>query len=93
MAQTRHNRKVASVSRAYKRKGLKVRADLLGHPKPSPIGKNRRVPDVVSTRPRTRHLIEVETKGTIKSHKGQQSTFKRSASQRKRTKYILEIAK
>lgn len=92
-AQTKHDRKVASIARGYERKGWKVRADLPRYPKPKPIGKNRRVPDVVATRPGTRHLIEVETKGTIESHRGQQSTFRRSASQRKRTKYKLEIAK
>ena len=85
--QTKHDEKVAQIARSYHRKGWKVKADLPEYSKPSPIGKNKRIPDVVATRPGTRHIIEVETKDTVDAHKDQRSTFKRSASQRRRTKY------
>ena len=92
-AQTKHDRKVASIARTYIQKGWRVKADLPGHKKPNPIGKDKRIPDIVATRPGTRHIIEVETKDTIESHRGQRSTFRRSAAQRTRTKYIEKIAK
>lgn len=92
-AQRKHDRKVASVAGKYERRGWRVRADLPGYQKPKPIGKSRRIPDVVATWPGTRHIVEVETKGTIETHKGQRSTFRRSAAQRKRTKYREEVAK
>lgn len=93
VTQRKHDRKVVSVAKKYERKGWKVRADLSGYQKPKPIGKSRRIPDVVATRPGTRHIVEVETKGTIKSHKRQRSTFRKSAAHRKRTKYREEVAK
>lgn len=93
VAQRKHDQKVASIAKKYERKGWKVRADLPRYQKPKPIGKNRRIPDVVATRTGTRHIVEVETKGTIESHKGQRSTFRRSAAQRKRTKYREEVAR
>ena len=92
-AQRKHDRKVASVTRKYERKGWKIRADLPGYQKPKPIGKSRRIPDVVATRPGTRHIVEVETKSTIESHRDQRSAFRRSAAQRKRTKYREEVAR
>jgi hypothetical protein len=93
VSQTKHDRKVASIAKNYERKGWKVRADLPGYQKPKPIGKSKRIPDVIATRPGTRHIVEVETKDTLESHKRQQSTFRRSASQRNRTKYREEVAK
>lgn len=86
-SQSKHNNKVKSVARGYKRRGWKVKADIPGFPRPKPIGKHKRIPDVVATRPGTRHIIEVETKETVEADRGQRGTFKRSASNRRRTKY------
>lgn len=93
VAHYKHDRKVKSVAKKYKRKGWKVKAAIPGFPKPKPIGKHKRVPDLVATRPGTRHIIEVETRGTYRADKDQRSTFKRSASRRKRTKFIVKIAR
>lgn len=86
-SQSKHDSKVRSIARGYKQKGWKVAADIPGFPRPKPIGKHKRVPDVVATRPGTRHITEVETKETVKTDRGQRGTFKRSAAKRRRTKY------
>lgn len=86
-SQSKHDSKVKSIAKGYKQRGWKVEADIPGFPTPKPIGKYRRIPDVVATRPGTRHIIEVETKETLKIDRGQCGTFKRSANKRRRTKY------
>jgi len=91
--QSKHDRKVRSIANGYKRKRWKVTADIMGFPKPKSIGKSKRIPDVVATRPGTRHIIEVETPKTQKAHKNQLSTFRRSASQKTRTKFIEKITR
>ena len=86
-SQSKHNKKVRSIAKSYQRKGWKVKADIPGFPKPTPIGKNDRVPDIEATRPGTRHLIEVETKETYEADKDQRAAFRKSAKKRRRTKY------
>jgi len=86
--QSKHDKAVRSIARSYQRKGWKVKADIPGFTKPKPIGKYKRVPDIVATRRGATHIVEVETRGTYRTDKDQRSTFKRSASHRKRTKFI-----
>jgi hypothetical protein len=90
-SQSKHNKKVRSIAQSYRKKGWNVKADIPGFPKPTPIGKKKRVPDIEATRPGTRHIVEVETKETYEADKDQRASFKRSAKKRKRTKYIEEI--
>lgn len=85
--QSKHDKKVRSIAKGYERRGYKVKADVSGYPKPVPIGKKKRVPDIEATRPGTRHILEVETKATYEAHKDQRATFKKSAKKRRRTKY------
>jgi len=85
--QSKHDKKVRSIAKSYERRGYKVKADISGYPKPEPIGKKKRVPDVEATRPGTRHIWEVETKATYEPHKDQRVAFKKSARKRRRTKY------
>jgi len=85
--QRKHDAKVKREADKLKRKGWKVKADLRGYSKPKPIGKDKRVPDVVARKKGATRIIEVETKDTLVKDKAQQSTFKRSAAQKKRTTY------
>jgi Holliday junction resolvase len=43
------------------------------------IGKKQRIPDILAKKGRAEHLIEVETKDTIKKDRDQLETFTRSA--------------
>lgn len=85
--QSKHDKKVASLARGYKNRGFIVRADLPRYLKPNPIGKKGRIPDIEATKRGTRHIVEVETKETVDTHKDQQKSFKQSAFKRQRTKY------
>jgi hypothetical protein len=89
--QSKHNRAVKIEAERYKRKGWKVQADLPGYPKPSEIEGRR--PDIKATRPGTTHIVEVETPSSMKSDKGQHSTFRRHVGQKRRTKFILKETK
>jgi type IV secretory pathway ATPase VirB11/archaellum biosynthesis ATPase len=89
--QTKHDKKVRSLANSYRRKGFKVKADLMGFEKPTPIGKNKRIPDIEATKPGTRHIVEVETKDTYDSDKSQRASFRKSARKRRRTKYLENV--
>ena len=90
--QSKHDRKVKQIAQEYKKKGWKVKADLPGYEKPDPIGKKRRIPDVVATKAGAERIIEVETKETIARDKDQQATFRRRAGQKPRTTFRIEEA-
>ena len=85
--QSAHDREVRELARQLQREGHRVKADLPGFEQPTPIGKDGRIPDIEATKRAATTLIEVETKGTDSSHKAQQSTFRRSATHRKRTTF------
>lgn len=90
--QTKHDTRVKREADKLKRKGWKVKADIPGYHQPKPIGKEKRVPDVVARKKGATRIIEVETKDTLVKDKAQQSTFKRSAAQKKRTTYETVVA-
>ncbi|MEX2381225.1 MAG: hypothetical protein WD490_02485 [Opitutales bacterium] len=84
--QSKHDETVRREAKKYKRQGWKVKADLPEYDRPDPIGKkNPRRPDIVATKPGTRHIVEVETDAG--ADKKQRETFRRSAGQRNRTVY------
>ena len=91
--QSAHDRAVRAEAERLKRIGYKVRADLLGYEKPKPIGKHRRRPDIEATKRGSRIIVEVETPSTATSHRDQHETFRRSASHRRGTKFILKIVR
>ena len=88
--QTKHNAKIGSLARRYKRDGWTVKADLAGHDRPEPIGKEKRIPDLVVQKRGAKRIIEVETPETLTKEKDQQATFSRSAGQQERTTFIIE---
>ncbi len=91
--QSIHDVKVKNLANQLKRKGYNVKADLTGFEKPSPIGKNNRIPDIEATKRGVRKIVEVETPESLEKDKDQLSTFQKSAAQRKRTTFETIIAK
>lgn len=91
--QSLHDRKIASTARRLEKKGYKVKADIQGYEKPSKIGKKKLMPDIEASKRGIRRIIEVETKGSLKKDKAQQSTFRRHAAQKKRTVFEIVVAK
>ncbi len=89
--QHRHDNAVLKEVLKYKRKGYRVKADLPGHQRPGSIGKRGHVPDIVATKPGTRHIVEIETKDSYALDKEQLATFRRSAAQRNRTKFRVMV--
>jgi len=89
--QSAHNEAVMTVAQQLTKQGWKVCADRPGYCKPKPIGKRRRIPDVEATKRGATRLIEVETKGTVRSDKEQHSSFRRSTAHRKRTTFDILV--
>ena len=85
-----HDKEVRKIAKKLKRRRWKVKADLLGYEKPSPIGKYKRIPDIEATKPGSRRLIEVEGE-TVDEE--QVRSFKQSAKMRPRTRFILKKTK
>lgn len=86
-SQAAHDQTVAREARRLKREGWDVEADIHGFDQPSGIGQDGRVPDIVARKAGAKRIIEVETPHTDAAHKDQQSTFRRSAGQQKRTTF------
>lgn len=91
--QTKHDKEVKKIAGKYKSEGFKVKADLSGYKQPRPIGKYGRIPDVEAERGSKREIVEVETPETLRSHKEQQTTFKKHAAQKKNTKFTIKVTK
>jgi hypothetical protein len=91
--QSSHDQKVRQIERKLTGQGWKVKADLPGHDKPTPIGNSRRVPDIEATKRGHRKIIEVETPDTVDKDRKQQATFRRHAGQKPNTTFDIEIAK
>ncbi|NLC68575.1 MAG: hypothetical protein GX754_07305 [Clostridiaceae bacterium] len=87
----KHDERVLQLTIQLKKQKYNVKADLPGFEKPDPIGKNNRIPDIEATKNGITKLIEVETERTLHSHKDQQSTFRRSAAQRKKTSFEIDV--
>lgn len=85
-----HDKEVRKIAKKLEREGWKVKADLQGYEKPSPIGKYKRIPDVEATKPGSRRIIEVEGE-TVDEE--QIRSFQQSAGMRPRTKFILKKTK
>ena len=90
--QSKHDQKVRQIANRLKRDGWNVVADLPSYHKPDPIGKKKRVPDIVATKAGATRLIEVETPETLETDKKQHEAFRRSAGQRKRARFDIEEA-
>ena len=88
-----HDRKVREIARKLQKQGWKVKADLPGYPKPSPIGKKKHIPDIEATKGGKRQIIEVETPQSLRTDKEQITTFKQHASHREDTEFKLIITR
>ena len=77
----------------HERQGWDVKADLPGHKRPAPIGKDKRVPDVEALKRGRRRIVEIETPEKVKADKGQHATFRRHAAHKENTKFRIEVAK
>ncbi len=86
-----HDQVAKTIAGQLKQDGWKVKADLPNRKQPDPIGKKGRIPDIQATKLGRTKLIEVETPSTVKSHKQQASTFRRSAARKKSTSFNLVI--
>jgi len=85
-----HDDEVRKEAKRLEREGWKVKADLEGYEKPSPVGKHKRIPDIEATKPGSRRIIEVE--GETEDLE-QIKSFKQSAKMRPRTKFELKKSK
>ena len=89
--QSAHDRRVRNLANKLKNEGWRVQADLPNFDQPDPIGKDRRIPDILAKRGGQTKIIEVETPGTVDSHQGQHSTFRRSAAHRENGEFELVV--
>ena len=88
--QTKHDKKVKEIANKLKKQGWKVKADVKDFDKPDPIGKEKRIPDIVAEKGKKKKIIEVETEATIEKDKKQQETFRKSAAQQPETSFEIE---
>jgi len=88
-----HDRKVRQIEKRLTSEGWNVKADLPGYKKPTPIGKDKRVPDIEATKRGHRKIVEVETPDTVGKDRGQQATFRRHAGQKPNTTFGIEVTK
>lgn len=84
---SQHDKKVLEITRAHKRDGWNVRADLPGYKKPNPIGRSKRIPDIQATKRGTTRIYEVETKKSSKTDINQRKTFQRYAAKKPKTTF------
>ncbi len=74
---TLHDKKVIEIAKQYKRRRFKVKIALKGNE--SPPNLNGCVPDIYAVRGIETHIIEVETKATLKRHASQHECFRTAA--------------
>ena len=90
---SKHDKKVDQIAKRLERKGYTVQADISGYETPDGIGKNNYIPYIVAKKTSSTKIIEVETQSSLKTDKDQQEAFRRSAAQRKDTKFEHVITK
>jgi len=90
-AQSIHDQVVKQIAERLARQKWNVKADLPGYGKPSPIGKDKRVPDVEATKHGHRKIVEVETPDTVDKDRKQQQSFRRHAGQKPNTTFDVEV--
>ena len=89
----KHDKKVRATASRYKREGWSVRADVSGYKRPDPIGKYKRIPDVVVKKGRQIRIFEIETSKSLKTDRAQRSTFKKHAANKPNTKFKTLVAR
>ena len=89
--QSEHDAKVRQIARKLRREGWNVEADIPGFNQPDPIGQDGRIPDVRAKKAGAERIVEVETPETMAADQDQHSTFRRSAGQKRRSRFEVEI--
>jgi hypothetical protein len=90
--QNKHDIKVKKIAKKLKKEGWDVKADLKDFDRPDSIGKHGHIPDIQAQKAGATKLIEVETRDTLQKDKKQHEAFRKSAAQRNRTTFKIEIA-
>ena len=92
-SQSKHDREVEKIAKAYERKGFKVKADLPGYEKPGTIGSYR--PDVVAKKGHLRKIVQVETPDLVGYARDQQQqrAFRNAAKRSVRTAFQRKVTK
>ena len=92
--QSTHDRKVRELARQLKKQDYSVKADgVRGYKRPTPIGKERRRPDIEAAKGPVRKIIEVETPRSLIADKEQLKTFTRHAAQKRGTVFEVVVTK
>lgn len=91
--QSTHDRKVREIARDLKKQGYSVKADVGRYTRPSPIGKDRRRPDIEATKAGRRVIIEVETPRSWAADREQIKTFIRHTAHKKDTTFDIVFTK
>ena len=91
MSQDTHDRKVRQLASKLQKDGWKVQADLKGLDRPTGIGKNNQIPDIVAKKRGATKIVEVDTPETIDN--SQLTSFERSAKRRSRTTFQHVVTK
>jgi len=86
-----HDRKVRELAKKYVKEKWKVKADISSFDQPTPVGSNRRIPDLELTKGGKTKLIEVDIPNTVNQE--QLESFRRSAGQKKNTDFEHVITK
>ncbi len=89
--QSEHDTKVRQIARRLRREGWDVDADIPGFDQPDPIGQDDRIPDIHARKAGAERIYEVETPETMEADHDQHSTFRRSAGQKRRTNFEVEV--
>ena len=89
--QSKHDQMVRREARKYEQNGWNVSADVSGYSKPPLIAGKR--PDIKAVKRGATHIVEIETKKSMKTDVSQHSTFRRHAGQKSKTTFILKEVK
>ncbi len=87
---TRHNEEVSKEALRLKREGFKkIKAAIPGYEPPDPIGQSKRIPDIEATKSGKRIIAEIEEEKQVAGQKEQIAAFRRHASQKRNTGFVL----
>ncbi len=86
-----HDRKVRELAKKDMKEKWKLKAHIGGFEQPTPVGSNKRIPDLELTKGGKTKLIEVDTPNTVNPEK--LKSFRRSAGQKKNTDFEHVITK
>ncbi len=91
---TEHDKAVRKKANELKKEGWKVKADIPGFEKPSPVGRNELIPDIEATKAGAKRLYEIETPESMIPDKKQREVFRRHAKNKPRTTFhTIETSK